>query len=145
MGNLLFKEDDPAEAKFLGMSFRCDKAHFAQAIKEEFELMFLIPYLLVFLQTKAWGALGIFWRKAGNISDMIEARWNSRVNVVASRAWHQYNNYEMLVNFGMEWMICDPIMFKYWIIHGINRWIPELITFGDDKEIASLILDMNFE
>ena len=42
----------------------------------------------------------------------------------------------------MEWMVCDPIMFKYWIIHGVNRWIPELVTFGKQNEVAGLILEM---
>ena len=71
MGNLFTKYEDPTEAKFLGMKFKCDKVHFAQAIKEEFELMFLIPYLLVFLQVKLWGVLGVFWKKGDNIKEMI--------------------------------------------------------------------------
>ena len=141
MGNLFNKEEDPLEAKFLGMKFRCDKAHFAQAIKEEFELLFLVPYLILWVQIKLWGALGIVWKKGKVVSEGLRSNWNAGVNVATSRAWHQWNEFELLGNFGAEWMVCDPIMFKYWIVHGINRFIPELESLGDDKEIVDLILD----
>ena len=49
MGNIFNKEVDLTEAKFLGMKFKCDKEHFALAIKDEFELLFFIPYMWVFV------------------------------------------------------------------------------------------------
>ena len=64
MGNLLFKEEDPTEAKFLGMKFKCDTAHFVMAIKEEFELMFLAYYIFVWLQTTIWSTLGLVIKKS---------------------------------------------------------------------------------
>ena len=141
MGSFFSSDYDPLEAKFLGMTFKCDTPHFMQAIKEEFELMFLPYYLFIWVQVRAWGALGIVVGRAEMISESIQARWNSRVNVVTSHAHTQINNYKFLGNWGLEWMVCDPIMFKYWLVHGINRFIPDLVFFGDASEMNGLILD----
>ena len=47
MGNFFEKEKDPLEAEFFGMSFYCNKEYFVAAAREEFEIIFLVPYLVL--------------------------------------------------------------------------------------------------
>ena len=49
MGNLFVKEEDPLEAEFLGMSFYCNKEMFVAAAREEFEMIFIVPYMWLWL------------------------------------------------------------------------------------------------
>ena len=99
----------------------------------------LIPYMLIWAQVQVWGFFGFLFDKSYNLEQMILSDWNAKVSVLTSRAIEQEAWYELLGLFGVEWIVCDPIMFKFWLIHGINQWIPELKVF--EAQNAGLTLN----
>ena len=104
--------------------------------------MMILPYILIWLQVQAWGALGwISWRSY-TIEMMLTRGWQGRLSVITSRAVEQEAWFRLLGNYNIEWMLCDPIMFKFWITHFIHRWIPEFSYFGEETD--GLLLDMGY-
>ena len=136
MGSWFSKEEDPLEAEFFGMTFKCDKEHFVRLHQEEFELAFLSVYLITWAQMQVWGAIGLLWDKADMMKKILLHRWMAAVNVAGSTGLHSYASYEYHGHFGTEWMVCDKLMFKYWIIHGLARFLPDLVLFSDEDELA---------
>ena len=62
MGNLLEAEPpNPDEFNFLGMTYECDVDHFRTTIKEEMEVIFVIPYFINWAIIVGLGTLGIIF------------------------------------------------------------------------------------
>ena len=134
----LFEEPGKDTVVFLGMHFKCNQEYFIKTIKEEVEDLFLVPYLTLWLNYSFLVFIGWFplMEKFQLLAYSIRERWNAGVNAVAARGINQYALYVLFQSEGKEWMICDPIMLKYWVFHAINIWIPELrwSLFGSDDE-----------
>ena len=51
---------DPLEWEFFGMKFICNEDGFKKQIREEFEVLFFIPYLITWWEVFIWATLGLF-------------------------------------------------------------------------------------
>ena len=88
----------------------------------------MLPYLWTWVTVKLFIFIGLFpfLDKARVFAFAVRERWNSRVLAVASHGINQYAWYVLFQKSGREWMICDPIMLKFWVFHSINIFLPAL-------------------
>ena len=42
--------------------------------------------------------------------------------------WARYNLYKTV---GLQWTVCDMMMYKFWIVHFFNQILPEMDPVGD--------------
>mmetsp|Transcript_39547 Transcript_39547/g.60410 ORF Transcript_39547/g.60410 Transcript_39547/m.60410 type:complete len:82 (-) Transcript_39547:48-293(-) len=73
---------------------------------------------------------GMFFTGSKQFALFTRERWNAGVQVVTSEAGRLYAAYKLLEIFELEWAVCDPVMFKYWIFHWFNWWLPEMQPFA---------------
>ena len=122
---------DPREFNFLGMTFMCTEEYLKTQKREEYEVLFAIPYLLVWFDVFIWATIGLFLGPAKSWALSVENDWYSRMVIVESDGTESYSWYKLLQPYRFEWLICDPIMFKYFIFHPFFFWIPPFNPFDN--------------
>ena len=50
----------PLEFEFFGMRFSCTENDFKKQIREEFEVIFFVPYIVTWWENFIWSTLGYF-------------------------------------------------------------------------------------
>ena len=110
------------------MKFKCNQEYFIKAVKEELEDMLVLFYMMTWVTVKFFLFVGLFplLDKAKTFAFAVRERWNSRIEAVSSHGINQYAWYVLMQRNGREWMICDPIMLKYWIFHAFNLFLPPM-------------------
>ena len=91
----LFDEPGKEVVTFLGMEFKCDQEYFIKTIKEEIEVLFLVPYMTLWFNYKLMIFVGFFplFGKFQTLAYALRERWNSRINTIAARGINQYALY----------------------------------------------------
>ena len=108
------------------MKFQCNVEYFEKALEEEFTVIAMIPYGWVWVQVQFFSFFGILFPKARSTSEFIKEKWNAKVEVVSSEAMRQYAMYNLLRVIGLHWLVCETIMYKYFIFHPISLFIPPI-------------------
>ena len=126
MGIFESKIADPKEVEYFGMKFKCDQKHFETTLREEMELIFFIPYMIIWIQVQFFSIVGWIFEAALWYSLLLKEKWNATVKVVSADSNRIYALYSLFKMNNIEWMICDPVMFKYWIIHFLNFFLPDM-------------------
>ena len=108
------------------MTFKCDIEHFKLVIKEEMEDIFWLWYLVVWFWVQVFGFFGILLPSFNSAGLAIREDWNARMVIYTSQGIQNYADYSLFGSIQLEWLICDKIMFKYWLFHAINLLLPEM-------------------
>ena len=89
--------------------------------------------------------MGIFLPQFAAISRSIKEDWNSKIVIYESNAYYWFSWYKLFEVVGLQWIICDPIMLKYWLVHAINFLVPDLDPFSSwnvpKDEKGGIVLD----
>ena len=128
------------------MTFRCDVKHFEETIKDTWEDLFLLNYLWVWGNVQFLSLIGIFIPAFAALSRSYRDDWNSKIVVYQSNANYQFAWYKAFEVIGLQWIICDPIMLKYWLVHAINFFVPDLDPFANlavpKQEDGGIVIDI---
>ena len=112
------------------MYFLCNEEYFMTTIREEVEDFWAVYYLWVWFWVQFFSIIGIILPGSKSLAYAIREDWNSRMAVYTSHAVQQMAEYHLLGVVGGQWWICDRIMLKYWIVHSINGFLPEMDPFN---------------
>ena len=142
MGGSNSSEDDeyydPRVYEFLGMTFMCDLEHFQQEILEEQEVIYFTPYMWYWVWIQIFLVFGIIIRQSRAVARSLEHEWYARIVVAQADGYRMMADYNIWRILDLQWVVCDPIMFRYFFFHPFWWYIPLFDPWGFFEEAYTL-------
>ena len=86
--------------------------------------------MLTWWEEFIWATLGLFVSPAKAWALSLEHDWHAKMVAIEAGGTESYSYYKLFQTIRFEWLICDPIMFKYFLFHPFYFWIPPFNPFG---------------
>ena len=80
--------------------------------------------MINWVQVQIFGVLGLVFTKAYSLAQFKENSWVAKTKVVSSEALRQYAWFSLLKVLKLHWLVCEPIMYKFFLFHSINLLVP---------------------
>ena len=111
---------------FLGMQFTCTLDYFKATIRETWEILLFPIYIFLWCWVQIFVVSGLLFPSFRSLGLGIRESWNSFIAVMESTANTQWANYNLFRVVGLQNLVCDRIMYRYWLFHFFNQFVPEM-------------------
>ena len=95
------------------------------------EVILLIPYLMTWIIMQLLTMAGTIFPFCRSLAMALREFWTSWMSTFTAYGKLQYAQYQLFKSVNLQQMICDKIMYKYWIFHLMNIiLVPEMNPFA---------------
>ena len=116
----------------IGIPFKCRFNYLKQLVNDEIEFLFLPFYLYIILAYQFWINFSYYVPVVKFIAQLHKAWWWKFVAVFEADAYFRTGWVEGLKVFGIQFLECDILMWKYWVFHLLTLWLPSFSQIDSD-------------
>ena len=117
-----------------GIPFVCNFEYIQQGVIDEVEVVLAPLFLGFLLQYSFYINLSWYIPKYRFEANMIKATWLQYMEVFEGLAYFQQAQVEVFRLWNLENLVCDPIMWRFWLFHLLAYYLPNFELIDSDVD-----------
>ena len=116
----------------VGIPFTCKFNYVNQLVNDEIEFLFMPFYLYLIVQYQFWINMSFYVPEVKFLAQVHKSWWLKFVSVFEGDSYFAIAMVEFWEIWGLEFMVCDILMWKYWVFHLITLGLPSFEQIDSD-------------